>query len=109
MPPKERRGSGKETGKKLFAQGEEGLRAQQRKRKSNMPGETDQTLDLNLPVDSNAIVSVGLVNSRVSQLDGDTEASGESMIEKLKKQKRSGSNQQARSATAADDSPRRAQ
>jgi hypothetical protein len=53
------------------------------------------TPDLNIPLSSNAIVLVGLVNSRVNQIDGGSKNSGGSMIEKLKKQKRSSSNQNA--------------
>ena len=73
-------------------------------------GPTVQTPDLNLSVEgSSAIVPVGLVNLRVSQLDGATEDSGESLIEKLKKQKRSSFVKNARSTAAANDSLRRAQ
>jgi hypothetical protein len=49
---------------------------------------TAQTPDLNILLVSNAIVPAGLVNSWVSQLGVSAEASGGSMIETLKKQKR---------------------
>jgi hypothetical protein len=81
-----------------------------RKRKSKGTGQNLQTLDLNaLAEASNAIVPVGLVNSRVSQQDGGSENSGVSMVEKLKKQKIGTTSQNARSAAAASGSPRRAQ
>lgn len=79
------------------------------KRKSKGTGPGTQTLELNIPLEgSTAIVPIGLVNSRVSQLGGNEESSGGSMIETLKKQKH-GTNQIARSAAAAVSSPRRAQ
>ena len=67
-------------------------------------------MDLNIPLEgSSAIVPVGLVNARVTQLDVSTDnTSGDSMIETLKKQRR-GSNQNARSAAAVSNSPRQAQ
>lgn len=66
-----------------------------------------QTLDLNIPLaGSSAIVPVGLVNSRVNQLDASMDSSGDSIIEKLKKQKRSNNTQNARSAATARGSPR---
>ena len=69
-----------------------------------------QTLDLNTPAEaSNAIVLVDLVNLRVNQLDGGQDNSGDSMLELLRKQKRGTSLHNARSATAASDSPRREQ
>jgi hypothetical protein len=49
-----------------------------------------------------------MVNSRVNLLDATVDSSGNSLIEILKKQKR-GNNQNAGSAAAVDDSPRRAQ
>lgn len=62
---------------------------QPRKRKSKGASQNLQTPDLNAPAEvSNAIVLVGIVNSRVSQLDASSETSGDSMVEKLKKQKR---------------------
>lgn len=86
------------------------LQQTQRKRKSKGAGPATQTPDLNIPLTgSNAIVPIGLVKSRVSQLDGGSESSGGSMIETLTKQKRSDTNQNARSAAAADGSSRRAQ
>jgi hypothetical protein len=79
-----------------------------RKRKSKGGDQVLQTPDLNaLPEVSNAIVTVGFVNSRVNQIDGGSESSGESMVEKLKKQKRGTFSQTARSAAAAFDSPAR--
>jgi hypothetical protein len=66
--------------------------------------------DLNVPVGSNAIVPARLVNSRVYQLDmGMKSSSGGSLEESLKKQRRGNLTQNARSAAAAKDSPRRAQ
>jgi hypothetical protein len=80
-----------------------------RKRKSKVPNPPVQTPVLNFPLaGSNAIVPVGLVTSRIGQLDGSVEHSGDSMIETLKKQKRGNSTQNATSAAAASDSPRRA-
>jgi hypothetical protein len=80
------------------------------KRKSKATHTNIQTPDLNVPVHStSAIVPVGLVNSRVSQLDGGTESSGGSLEETIKKQRRSSSSNNARSVAAADSSPRRAQ
>lgn len=87
---------------------DEDRRPPPRKRKSKVSGPGAQTPDLNIPLEvSNAIVPAGLVNSRVSQLDGSGESSGGSMIETLKKQKR-GNNQNARSTAVAGSSPRRA-
>ena len=78
--------AGAGAGKQLFGQEEEMVKSGQRKRKSKGTGPAMQTLDLNIPVDaSNAIVPVGIVNSRVNQLDGAAENSGKSMIEILKK------------------------
>ena len=79
-----------------------------------MPDLVSQTPDLNIPLTgSNAIVPVGLVNSRINQLDGgtdgDADSSGESMIETLKRQKRGTTKQNAKSAGAATSSSRRAQ
>lgn len=82
----------------------------QRKRKSKGLGQPLQTPDLNVPLDgTNSIVPFGLVNSRVSQIDEGSESSGGSMLEQLKKQKKGTNVQNARSAAAASDSPRRAQ
>jgi preprotein translocase subunit SecF len=68
-----------------------------------------QTPNLNIPIGGlSAIVLVGVVNSRVNQLDMSADCSGGSMIEMLKKQKRSNT-QNARSAATVSDSPRRAQ
>jgi hypothetical protein len=78
-----------------------------RKRKSKA---STVTPDLNLPPEgSKAIVPVGLVNSRVSQLGGGSESSTGSLEETIKKQRRGNSSQNARSAVAARGSPRRAQ
>jgi hypothetical protein len=81
-----------------------------RKRKSKQQEMGNHTLDLNMPVGglSNALVSVGLVSSRVSQMDGSVDVGGGSMVEGAKKQKR-GTNQVVGSAAAADGSPRRQQ
>jgi len=66
------------------------------KRKSKGAGQNLQTPDLNVPAEaSNAIVPVGLVSSRLNQLDGGSEKSGESMVEMLKKQKRGTTSQNA--------------
>jgi hypothetical protein len=79
-----------------------------RKRKSKGIVQVIQTPDLNVPLaESNAIVPAGLVNSRVSQLDGSEDNSGGSMIETLKKQKRVNT-QHATSAATASSSPHQA-
>lgn len=76
-----------------------------RKRKSKASA---QTPDLNLPVNaSHAIVSVGLVNSRVNQLDGASDTSSGDLEEISKKQCRGSLTQNMRSAAAAKGSPRR--
>lgn len=81
-----------------------------RKRKSKVTAPTLQTPDLNSPeVGVGAIVPVGQVNSRVTQLDGGTECSGGSLEETLKKQRRGSSSHNARSAAAESCSPHRAQ
>jgi hypothetical protein len=82
---------------------------QLRKRKSKQSAPALHTPDLNVPAVSNAIVPIGLVNSRVSQLDTGTESSSGSLEENLKKQRRGSLTNIARSAAAASDSPRRAQ
>lgn len=83
---------------------DDGKRPLPRKRKSKI-SPAQQTLDLNIPLgESNVIVLVGLVNSRVSQSDIAGDNSGGSMIETLKKQKRSNT-QNARSAMAAKAAP----
>ncbi|XP_012701525.1 uncharacterized protein LOC101786648 [Setaria italica] len=94
----------------LFQAMDEDQRLAPRKRKSKPSSRGVHTPDLNIPIEggSNAIVPIGLVNSRVSQLDGAGDSSGNSMIEQLKKQKR-GEPNDARSAAAASGSPRRAQ
>lgn len=80
-----------------------------RKRKSEGQSADEEALDLNNPpVGSNALVPVGMVSARVNQMDVEGDGSRDSMLEKLKKQRR-GSNSHARSAAAADGSPRRAQ
>lgn len=95
--------------RQLDLQVAEGSRPLHRKRKSKVPTPANQTPDLNILLDgSNAIVPAGLVNSRVSLLDSSGDGEGGSMIETLKKQKRS-TNQIARSAAVVKDSPRRAQ
>lgn len=92
--------------RKLDLQGEQNARPP-RKRKSKVVSTAAQTLDLNLPPGTNAIVPAGLVSSRVNQLDASGDSSGGSMIETLKKQKRN-MTQHERSAAAVDGSPRRA-
>ena len=107
---KEKVKAGSGASRQLDMQLVEPSRQKPRKRKSKGINPGTQTPDLNVPLEgSNAIVPVGLVNSRVSQLDvsADNTSDG-SMIETLKKQRR-GSAQNARSATAVSDSPRRAQ
>lgn len=95
--------------RELVMNDSEDRRPPPRKRKSKGAGTGTQTPNRNTPlVGSAAIVPVGLVNSRVNQLDGNEDSSGGSMIETLKKQKR-GTNQIARSAVDAESSPRRAQ
>ena len=77
-----------------------------RKRKSKQVANRTQMPDLNIPLGaSNALVPVGLVTSRVSQIGASD--SGGSMIETLKKQRR-GNSQIEGSAAAASGSPRRA-
>jgi hypothetical protein len=68
--------------------GADNTRIPARKRKSKRSGPELQTPDLNLPAGSNAIVPIGLVNSRVSQLDSGAESTGGSLEETLKKQRR---------------------
>lgn len=81
-----------------------------RKRKSKVSNAPAQTPDLNIPLQgSSAIVPVGLVNSRVNQIDGSAEHGSDNMIETLKKQKRGDFSQNATSAAAAKGSPRRVQ
>lgn len=64
-----------------------------------------QTSNLNIPVSgSSALVPVGLVNSRVNQIDANSEGGGDSMIESLKKQK-CGNISNARSAAAMRAAP----
>lgn len=83
----------------------EGARKLARKRKSKVTTPVTQTPDLNIPVGgSSAIVPVGLVSSRVSQLGAEVDSGGSSMIETLKKQK-CGLNQTERSAAPAESSP----
>jgi hypothetical protein len=80
-----------------------------RKRKTKtVPGSA--TPDLNLPVqDPLALVPAGTVSARISQLDGVQEEDREGKEELLKKQKMCSTTFDARSAAAADGSPRRAQ
>jgi hypothetical protein len=62
-----------------------------------------QTMDLNIPATgSNAIIPI---NSRVSQLDGDSQSSGGSLREAIKKQRRGSISHNARSTSAMDRSP----
>jgi hypothetical protein len=68
------------------------------------------TPDLNIPaMGLNAIVPVGLVNSRVHQLGGGSESSGGSLEETTKKKRRGSLSHNTRSAAAARDRPRWAQ
>lgn len=106
-PVLEEGGSG--ASRRLDLDNVEGRRQQARKRKLKVTSTVAQTLDFNIPYEgSSAIVPTGLVNSRVSQMDAGAENSEGSMIETLKKQKR-GNNLNARSAAAAESSPRQAQ
>ncbi|XP_021321392.1 uncharacterized protein LOC8058002 [Sorghum bicolor] len=88
---------------------EEDFRQVPRKRKSKPLPKNAQTPDPNVALgSSSALVPAGVVNSRVNLFDATVDSSGNSLIEILKKQKR-GNNQNAGSAAAVDDSPRRAQ
>jgi hypothetical protein len=99
-------GDGK-TSRRLDMDVEIDARQLARKRKSKG---AVQTPDLNIPASgSNAIIPIGLVNSRVYQLDGDSQSSGGSLQETIKKQRRGSNALNARSATAANRSSRRAQ
>jgi hypothetical protein len=82
-----------------------------RKRKTKAAGAaSDTTLDLNLPpVDATALIPAGLVHARVSQLAVEGEGTKDGSEELLKKQRRLSTSFAARSAAAADGSPRRAQ
>ncbi|CAN6272978.1 unnamed protein product [Urochloa humidicola] len=109
---------GKETatsdaGRQLFQAGQSDGRKLIKKRKSKRSGPTSShTPDLNLPLtDVTAVVPAGLVSSRVSQLAGSQKnLEGEDVSEELiKKQRRSTNTIEARSAAAADGSPRREQ
>lgn len=85
------------------------LRPSQCKRKSKVTKPATQTLNLNIPLaTSNAIVSSGLVHSRVNQLDGGSRSNGGSMIGTLKKQKRRTNTPNARLAVATSVSACRA-
>lgn len=96
--------AGGSVGRKLQMSDEEDIRLSAQKRKSKQAAGAVQTPDLNQPaVVSNAIVPVGLVSSRVNQMDGSTESSGGS-LEEIKKEQRRGS-YNARSAAATSDSP----
>lgn len=90
IPSEKERPLGTRASRQLVMQDEDTHRPQQRKRKSMVTGL--------------AIVPIGLVNSRVSQLDVNANSSSDSMIETLKKQKR-GYTPNARSAAAASSSP----
>lgn len=96
-------------GRKLDLAGADGTQHPARKRKSKQTRPALHTLDLNVPVGSNAIVPIELVNSRVSQLDTGADNNGGSLEETLKKQRRGSFSNNARSAAAAKDNPRRAQ
>ena len=84
-----------------------------RKRKAKGSGPNSSlTPDLNLlAVDTSALVPMGLVSDRVNQLDNKTDAKVgmNASVDLTKKQKRSKSQTNARSAAAASSSPRRAQ
>ena len=91
----------------VFEAMEEDNRNGPRKRKSKQ-GSKIHTPDLNAPLElSGALVPAGLVNSRVSKLDGAGDGGGGGISETLKKQKR-GNSQNAGSAAATCGSPRRA-
>jgi hypothetical protein len=98
-----------QTARKLQLNVDDNKKQVARKRKSKQGGLALQTPDLNEPVGSNAIVPVGLVNSRVYQLDTGSESSTGVLEETLKKQRRGSLSNNARSAAAASGSPRRAQ
>ena len=93
-------------GRKLDMDGADNARIPDRKWKSKRSGPELQTPDLNVPVGSNDIVPIGLVNSRVFQLDSGAESTGGSLEETLKKQRRGSLTNNARSVVAAIDSPR---
>ena len=83
-----------------------------RKRKAKGSGPNSSlTPDLNLlAVDTSALVPMGLVSDRVNQLDKtDAKVGMNASVDLTKKQKRSKSQTNARSAAAASSSPRRAQ
>jgi hypothetical protein len=61
------------------------------------------------PVSAAALVPAGLVSSRVIQLAGRQDGNEVVREEMIKKQKRTATTNDARSAAAADGSPRRAQ
>jgi hypothetical protein len=69
------------------------------------------TPDLNLPaVDTSALVPMGLVSDRVNQLDKtDAEVGMNASVDLAKKQERSKSQTNARSAAAVSSSPCRTQ
>ena len=83
-----------------------------RKRKAKGSGPNSSlTPDLNLlAVDTSALVPMGLVSDRVNQLDKtDAKVGMNASVDLTKKQKRSKSQTNARSAAAANVSPCRAQ
>jgi len=81
-----------------------------RKRKSKVVSGIPTTApDLNLPMDTTALVPAGLVSSRVNQLAGTRDGNEDGQTEVPKKQKCSTNSDDARSAAAVDDSSRRAQ
>jgi hypothetical protein len=99
-------------GRALFQSEKNDGRKVARKRKPRRPEfSSSHTPDLNLPPgDAGALVPDGLVSSQVSQLGGvRNNTDGEEVAEEmLKKQKCAIHNNDARSAAAAESSPRRA-
>lgn len=103
-----------DTGRQLFQSQKGETQSVQRKRKAKGSGGSSALApDLNLPViDTSALVPTGIVLERVNKLDksggevGVTASASEALP---KKQRRSRSQSHARSAAAADGSPRQAQ
>jgi FtsZ-interacting cell division protein ZipA len=103
-------------GRQLFQARKEESQSVPRKRKSKTANpESSQTPDLNLPAKvMMAVVPMGLVSSRtMNQIDGDGHETGTPTTatsdELTKKQKRTNTQPNARSAAAAGSSPRWAQ
>ncbi|CAN6304644.1 unnamed protein product [Urochloa humidicola] len=98
-------------GRQLFSAAGPVDRQTVRKRKSKTTRTgTSPTPDLNLPsMEISEIVPIGLVHVRVAQLASGQEEARDVVDELLKKQWRATPDNNARSAAAAGDSPRRAQ